>query len=903
MNVKQILVDPPTTGPAGYSIFEDDQVLTPDELNSVSDYFEYQTRITRTKLIGVGIVCGLRVSSDGTKVTVFRGSAVTTDGDLLYLNDDTVYDRWQAYDASYPEYPPFDAARNANKIYQLVPAGVKVTPGLGVTALSQLSGLGNMVAVLFMEDFVKSNDICSGTQCDHIGQDFVTNIKVLLIDKSFANALSGSVATVGDFTNSPAEILVDRPILTASVNSTNSLQALYRATCKLILGNLITFLGKVYPVASLLPGQTFTSDPTIGWIRRLKKLDAAASTPLAILGLQYYYDFLKDLAETCNAFRELLFGDNTCCCPNFDLFPKHVLLGVVVPGPDPNEHRTSFYASPIVSPTIDRLRHAAFLMRKLDTLVATFELPKTSVIKITPSSFEETPLEERAIPFYYKMDANHPIEQSWNYRLHQEKQDGRNYSYNADIYTSGQGVTTTPSRYQIGCFNFFRVEGHLGQDILKAQRAIEQQIAAQNLPFVVERLLLETDPKLVIPPFVINYTDLHRLHYILRNDLSYQLEDTKTFSNQYASQVKLLGADQVSDVNATRRIAAQNDTLISDRVPSAQAILNLDYPSYKERADSWAPLVKDTMTAAADFKQNLTDVTKTDFTTPFDSLLATSHINWLNWLDILIQNKNDDDAARKLFSNYLSAHPGMEHYAGVVRGGTLVLAYNSSRQVIADFMLPYRCCEPQPQPVVEPPLKRPPLKDINVIKGGVTLVTAPSLAFRKAADDYIGPKLQTQQQTFDFFKNSMTTVASVFSGAVGRNVVVGKVPTTTTTSPALDAVIGDPKAKEVKLAALRQSVGDPNLSAQARKKYLTLTNKAEGDLASSVHDAVKFISDMGVDVSPGSEGRAALDQLSQTIGRVTSAKTQTSLKNNLKRLRRTTRNSELKGALDEMIGG
>ena len=68
-----------------YSIFEDNQVLTADQLNSIGDYFDYQDRLTRTCLLGVGIVCGLDVQLGREEIIVSRGAGITTDGDLLHL--------------------------------------------------------------------------------------------------------------------------------------------------------------------------------------------------------------------------------------------------------------------------------------------------------------------------------------------------------------------------------------------------------------------------------------------------------------------------------------------------------------------------------------------------------------------------------------------------------------------------------------------------------------------------------------------------------------------------------------------------------------------------------------------------------------------------------------------------
>lgn len=69
-----------------YRKFTKNQVLTEKQLNEVLDYFDDQVRLSRICLSGAGIVCGFRVSCspEGT-LTVTQGAGVTTDGDLFHL--------------------------------------------------------------------------------------------------------------------------------------------------------------------------------------------------------------------------------------------------------------------------------------------------------------------------------------------------------------------------------------------------------------------------------------------------------------------------------------------------------------------------------------------------------------------------------------------------------------------------------------------------------------------------------------------------------------------------------------------------------------------------------------------------------------------------------------------------
>lgn len=70
-----------------YRRFTKNQVLTEVNLNEVADFFDDQDRLTRIYLSGVGIVCGFTVSLNDTQktITVSQGTGITTDGDLFKL--------------------------------------------------------------------------------------------------------------------------------------------------------------------------------------------------------------------------------------------------------------------------------------------------------------------------------------------------------------------------------------------------------------------------------------------------------------------------------------------------------------------------------------------------------------------------------------------------------------------------------------------------------------------------------------------------------------------------------------------------------------------------------------------------------------------------------------------------
>ena len=85
-----------------YPVFEADQVLTNDHLNSMVNYLDQQDRLTRMKLVGSGIVCGLEIEPGNDEIKVTKGCALTSQG-FMVLHCDTVYTHFATYTP--PSFP------------------------------------------------------------------------------------------------------------------------------------------------------------------------------------------------------------------------------------------------------------------------------------------------------------------------------------------------------------------------------------------------------------------------------------------------------------------------------------------------------------------------------------------------------------------------------------------------------------------------------------------------------------------------------------------------------------------------------------------------------------------------------------------------------------------------------
>ncbi len=857
-----------------YSVFERDQVLTEAQLNSIGAYLDDQVRLSRVSLGGVGIACGLEVSLASNRITVRRGVGVTTDGDLLRLPSDLVFDHVRAYPETAPPYAPFGLGTARVPLWELLPVGAAAVGT--VTPLSQFAGggrpaLSEVVAVLLMESQLLDKDQCSGTDCDNLGKTAQHLPRVLLISRANLAPLRERIQTPDAIARALPEVFAARPAIT-SASSLTSLATAYRKACSTTHDRLVAALPLLHTHGSELLGGLFAGDPTPGWLARLEALRTTwASTTL---GIQYYYGFLKDLAETYAAFRDLLFGEHAVCVPDINAFPKHLLLGGVtgLRGDD----RTGFYASAANSTAPARVAHARFLASKLNALIHAFALPTGSQhpVRVTPSLFEDAPLEDRAIPWYYANDNAHPIHAHWSHVRRLRGSEASQYSWSAERW-GAQGAAAQPLAAQLGRFPFFRIEGHLGAKVDVVLPELQQQIRAHNLPFEVRAILLGSDRR-KLPWKRKRRSDLYRLHQMVRYELAQQAQEVGAYAGQLDKTVK----DAVKDKRIQDRpdpayglpmqsitgFAQQKYTAVSSGAQKVLANLAVSFDAYQQHKSTATQGLQDTLQAAGELKAGLGSAVKIDFASPFDALFVNGHLGWLGWLDGYIQKHEDTEDDRLLFNAFLAEHPGLEHFAGVLRGGTFVLVYDAEKTVVADFMLPYHCPEPPEQVADEPELPKPARPDI-VVKVPPAVFKLPELIIRDHLEDFriqlkpeilntLGPLVQPMEQYFKGIKDTMELTFRAPAKGVGS--VLGK-------DDYVAVLEADLQHRTQRVDYVRSALMRPGLDKGERERLSKELVSAQEDLAGIIGTVARVVAASPEDLKSGSLEHTVLVQAGQSL--------------------------------------
>jgi len=648
-----------------YRKFNDNQALTEGQLNEFIDYFEDQDRLSRTRLSGVGIVCGFqsnyveleisptlaeKTSRPGDRdlelpfdtIAITQGAGVTTDGDLITLrqagskNSEAIIDfkaNNYRYYRNYVDVVGYEHFRiggqqipllelfTTQEYRKLVDGGANAGDFKPVLDISL--SLSDKVVILYLESYSNDENPCQDADCDNNGAEQVSNLKVLLADTASVSELIAK----GDAKDT---IYKQHNFYEKLFDSLPNIEAK-----RVILDTLVKtapqlktkFQGAISTVAELSDGftsiaATFNVNMNLGGQTLFDKLNPLLSnTSPGLEDYQYRYDLLKDLIDTYNEIKGLILHLNAECCPDIASFPKHLMLGNVgakqeLGGYTPLRH--GFYNSPVTTSDDENYERVVMLANRFVQKVNGFQ-SYIGRIKITPSNLNVR-LGNKAIPYYYNVDKS--LLAQWNF----EKTKTDRAAYNLSYHTAnlaGEDFIQNPLNYNIDNNDFYRIEGHLGMPYKTALQNINDLKTQYGLAFDVIALVLNKGEKPGGEPPIREKT-------VSIEELRKQLVSIS------------------SDVS-NRTLNSQNTLLNISKLDEQLRLLNQAEFS-KEGSSEGITVVK--------------------------------------------QDPKKDDVVSELLSEFLERKSGLEHMAGVEPGGTFALIYYSEaeNQVLADFSLPYLCC-------------------------------------------------------------------------------------------------------------------------------------------------------------------------------------------------------------------
>lgn len=495
--------------PSVYPEYVPDQVLTAHDLNESFYYLDEQGRMTRTNLIGIGIVCGLNVQINPAQneITITKGVGVTSEGYLVTVPEAT-YSKYVLYgrqleEKTYDRYvnagPPKSKKFNLWELKKGsdVAESIDLTPGF----------LANKIVMIFVELLEVGNKNCDPNSCDDKGKHYEVNFVPLLVLQSDASTLIGSMGntiTADTFTSLP-EIRMRR----FDVPNTNpvSSEDIFNAYKSILNGTFLstteTALSQAYSIFSIFITTEFPSDPFTGLATDFAFINNGTITADQLKHIQYYYDLFSDFLLAYKEFRKTGNQIISACCPDAALFPRHLLLGEAIPLGEnvKSMYRHYFIYSPLFEQK-NLLNELKSLFKKLVLLMQKFFIPPVSSgppssktdpnIRITPSLLQDTPLSTKAIPYYYNpVSGPSQLYKFWSFEKSMLGKPQFNLSYNANQYNAVDDFIINPLNYDLEPYNFLRIEGIIGKQYIPVLKNIKHMIHERRLP--VDVIALNTD--------------------------------------------------------------------------------------------------------------------------------------------------------------------------------------------------------------------------------------------------------------------------------------------------------------------------------------------------------------------------------------------------------------------------
>lgn len=536
-----------------YPFFENNQVLTSSQLNELSGYLDQQTRLSRVRLEGMGIVCGLQpsftpdvttpVPSDEGTETISAGTGITSEGYLIHTGQcDLTKRRVYTLPTFADPYLPFiDPATNTQvTLWEMLPDSFIPDPGdpnvpvrITKSFLDGATPGEKMVVLLFLEIVDFDNTSCLAKSCDATGKQRLFTLRKLLCP---INEVQIILNYTGKFTlDFPAkfdlpDLKVQRAIYDPESQNTSDYTA-FSQQYKIAVSNvyrqnfsdpngIIKVFSDTYtifePILKDIYSNTnpFTPIPNFTeWNTLVNGVNNPSSGP-KFLGIQFFYDFIKDLILAYDEFRDSAFDFMSDCCLDMGLFPQHLFLGEAIPVDDckPSKYRDEFIAVPMTPDQRVAKRRLISNHMRIVLMIRKFNIaivhkpgvgPEAPVTFITPSLEKIGPLSLRAIPYYYKLNEidtqlNTTLEAVWDFENDRRCKKDAFGQYPVVAYGNQDmnqntpiDPIKTPLLYDIDQYDFLRIEGVLRKNVFTTKADLEEKSVRFNLPFKVVAVRLQ----------------------------------------------------------------------------------------------------------------------------------------------------------------------------------------------------------------------------------------------------------------------------------------------------------------------------------------------------------------------------------------------------------------------------
>ncbi len=694
--------------------FQANQVLTYGHLNDMANYLYQQERYTRNKTIGTGIVCGLtyRWQQAATKAQVIidEGIGITSAGYLIVFQQPVLegvvvpYTHRRNFNRL-SDFPPFDNLPNpANTpIYELITQTEFDEEQLVPKSELMHADRTNRVLILLFDPEVLNVAKCLDEGCDDKGKIYRFRVRALLVPKPLMEAATAlteagrgwkareavqsdirfmripslwngvNLSAIGD-ANAFANMYVGKV--------TNALLDEMAVKMEKLLGAYPWLFG---PATECLKDEIAalagSSLPALFKSRAVSYRDAAAKR----VHIQFLYDFLRDIADAYNELAECVMELAAQCGGDEKLYPFHLMLGL----PQTNEtltctkeekfkephhrFRHPFVPSPVMDSQWHLTEKIILLHKRLARMIDGFDWStRNANPKISPSLDFDNMLGKRALPAYYDSRASNPLLWVWNpsFTQHNQIEFIQGYAF----FNQNKLL-----EHDLAKNNFFRIEGVTGRPFADVLQTINDLRKQYMLPFGVMALpLLPIDKK----EQQCSWPDLQEEFLYYRDRVLGYLREIKAW-------LPTLTPFLVNVLDKKTNEIEQVFGRFMELLENARCIEDFPYQEWKRNYTviwSWLFLNYAKKQSADQSTIGAFHYWNSVFNISNLILFAPLYKIWFafRYRQSVLQATGENS-----FQQLSAQFMGLEHLAGVRRGHTFLLVYDSANQnVIGDFNMP-----------------------------------------------------------------------------------------------------------------------------------------------------------------------------------------------------------------------
>ena len=749
----------PPFGPTSYglTVFQPDTVLTAAQLNEWFSFVMAQEQATRTRLLGVGVATGLRPSlaPDGSTITVSAGCGLSSEGHLLRLETAQTYTGFVAYTAPAPEVYP---ALSGLTLLELRPAGeggqpltnLNLTTSQYAVVVFQKSGIlpaehcmgldcndksdtydtrlqvllvkqANAIDRLLKPGPVQAAAAYAKLPVLALRRPLLTDATYLGRFQALKDVLQQAAATFGDALLRAAALVqnIDGFKQQSPDFLSISSDALFAKSIDAAPEKL-GVLSETRNFSTLLSRTRGRLTYVDQW---RQQLISRVTTLTSDANAQYVYDWLKDLYDAYEEFRQATAAPAWLgvAMPAADAFPRHLVLGELVPdtGLQAPQYRHAWQPAPSSSLAADAPARGLWLFQRLGSLISQFSVPALASSGGSSGGISV---------------ADQIRKQDLLERLQQEQLD---IFVKEQTATAGTSMLTASAEKgaETSLYSLVRQDLPTRDEFLRplyefpAEPVVTSQIGVPALRLVPDRARSAGFDQRSLPFYyapamragwsyarttssqtslILSYNAATDAPIHVSQPLDYQLEGYDFYRVE-----GLLDAPAAAVLVRLLRLRQQYNlpfdvvAVCADPPSTSQPLLTpLNEQYFADQEVEFDDLLlqlqadETRLTIAKPFSGQLR-MSTTAFKTAADTYTAATpalkpRVDLLVALNAAYQSRLALLSTQLSFGPFAQANPGLEHGAGVPRGGTLVLVYRTmpadtaTPVVVGDYYLPYR---------------------------------------------------------------------------------------------------------------------------------------------------------------------------------------------------------------------